>query len=291
MSEWVVGFVGTGLLGYPMAERLAAEGNEVHAWNRTLEKALPLRDEGVVVSKDASDVFERAPITILMLSDAAAIREVLFERVGTERLAGKTLVQMGTIGPWESRDLAKELRALGAEYVEAPVLGSIPEARAGRLIVMCGSSRDQFERLSPLFEVFGPGPRYVGEVGAAATLKLALNHLIAAHLAAFSQSLGLVRRSGLSIDLFMEVLRNSSLHAKVFDKKLPLLLERDFSNPHFPTKHLLKDLRLFHRAASDAGVATEAASSLVGVLERAVDLGVGDLDYSSLYVAIDPAEE
>lgn len=289
--ERAIGFLGTGLLGFPMAERLVRGDYQVHAWNRTLEKAEPLAQVGVDVCETASDAVSKAQIVVLMLSDAQAIEEVLFDRVGTTKFAGRTIVQMGTIGPDESQRFAHDLGIAGCVYLEAPVMGSIPEARAGKLIVMCGGEEEVYRRLLPLFETFGPDPRYVGPVGSAATLKLALNHLIAAHIAAFSQSFGLVRRSGGSVDLFMDVLRRTSLYAPVFDKKLPLMLRREFADTHFPTKHLLKDVRLFERAAGHLGLRTDLSETLVSLLRRSLELGTGEMDYSSLYLALDPKDE
>lgn len=284
-----VGFIGTGLLGAPMAERLAESGRKVVAWNRTLRKAEPLREAGVEVAADPARVFEAADPVLLMLADAAAIEDVLFQRVGADRLAGKTVVQMGTIGPRESLAFRDRLQEAGARWVEAPVMGSIPEAEAGQLTVMVGCEPSEMDALAPILDVFGPVYR-IGAVGSAATLKLALNHLIAAHATAFSASLAVVRRGGLDPSLFMTILRRTNLHAPLFDKKLPRMRARRYDAPHFPAKHLLKDARLFRETAAEAGVPVHAVDGVLTLLRQAVDSGLGDLDYAAVYEALDPLQ-
>ena len=119
---------------------------------------------------------------------------------------------------------------------------------------MVGGTEDQFAALAPLFRSLGREPRFVGAVGKAAALKLALNQLIAAETLAFGLSLGLIRRAGISVDTFMTILRESALYAPTFGKKLPRLLKRDYHHPNFSTRHLLKDVRLFVREAGARGL-------------------------------------
>lgn len=284
-----VGFIGTGLLGTPMAARLARAGRRVVAWNRTASKAEALRASGVDVRGGPDEVFEAADTVLLMLADAAAIEEVLFGRVGAARLRGKRVVQMGTIGPGESVAFRERITGSGGRYVEAPVMGSIPQAEAGELIVLVGCEPDEMEDVRPILRDFGPVHR-IGPVGAAATLKLALNHLIAAHATAIAGSLALVRRAGLDGDLFMDILRRTNLYAPMHDKKAPLMRQRSYDHPHFPTRHLLKDARLFRDTAREAGVEVCAVDGIVEVLRQAVEAGFADLDYASVYEVVDRVE-
>lgn len=283
-----IAVLGTGLMGGPMAERLAAKGHRVLAYNRTAAKAKILEASGVRVVDSAAEVLRAATHAILMLSDAEAIREVLFRGEARVALADRTVIQMGTILPGESRQLAKDLAAVGAECFEAPVLGSIPEVRESRLIVMVGGSRAQFETNQALLRCFGPKPVLVGPVGQAAALKLALNQLIATLTTAFAYSLGLVRREGIDVDVFMQLLRGSALYAPTFDKKLQRMLDRDFEGPNFPTKHLLKDVRLMLEQGRRQGLRTDALAGVERILESALADGLAEQDYSALYNAVDP---
>jgi 3-hydroxyisobutyrate dehydrogenase len=132
--------------------------------------------------------------------------------------------------------------------------------------------------------------RLIGPVGNAAVLKLALNQLIAAEMAAFALSLGLVRRAGVDVENFMAVLRKSALHAPMFDKKLPRLMERNYQQPNFSTRHLLKDVELALSAAETAHLSTDGLRGIRTLITDTLALGLGDVDYSALYEKIDAAE-
>lgn len=280
-------WLGTGLLGGPMAVRLAAAGHEVVAWNRTAAKVEALRAQGVHGAATAAAAMARADCVVLALQDAAAITSVLFTQETSATLRGRTVIQMGTIGPLESVQLATLLEACGSSYIEAPVLGSIPQAASGTLLVLVGSTSAQFAQWRGFLAAFGPDPVHVGAVGQAATLKLALNQLIASLTAAFSFSLGLVQRSGLDVDLFMCILRQSALYAPTFDKKLARMRQRDFSAPNFSTHHMLKDVRLILDAGRRLGLETAAVAGIESILVRALECGHADSDYSSLYEGVD----
>lgn len=277
-----VSFLGTGLLGAPMALRLASTGLEVTAWNRTAAKARALAEAGLSVAPTPAAALAASPVAILMLADAPAIQEVLFGAEARLALAGKTVVQMGTIGPDESRKLAAEVAAAGGEWVEAPVLGSIPQADSGTLQVMVGGTAEQAGRLAPLLSRLGRDVRHVGAVGQAAALKLALNQLIGSLTAAFATSLAAVRAAGLDHGLFMEILRPSALYAPTFDKKLGRMLEREYANPTFPLKLLRKDLALFVAAARGAGLEPRVPAAVLACVEAAMGAGHGDDDYAAI---------
>jgi 3-hydroxyisobutyrate dehydrogenase len=230
----------------------------------------------------------QADLVLLLLTDAPAIHSVLFSPACSAALSGKTIVQMGTIDSNESLEIEREAKRWRGTYCEAPVLGSLAEAKAGTLLVMVGGTQDQFAALAPLFRSLGREPRFVGVVGKAAALKLALNQLIAAETLAFGLSLGLVRRAGISVDMFMTILRESALYAPTFGKKLPRLLKRDYHHPNFSTRHLLKDIRLFVREAGARGVTTRPLEGMASLLEAAIAQGLGEADYSGLYDLLDP---
>jgi 3-hydroxyisobutyrate dehydrogenase len=197
---------------------------------------------------------------------------------------------MGTIAPSESLELDAGLAEHGAGYLEAPVLGSIAEASGGRLVVLVGASPERFERWLPLLRTFGPNPRLVGPPGHAAALKLALNQLIATITTAYALGLGMVRRSGVDLELWAEIVRGSALHAPTFDKKFDRMVERDFLPANFPARLLLKDLRLIADQAHQLGLFAPFLGGLVAIVERTVDMGFGEADYSSLAAAVEAAD-
>jgi 3-hydroxyisobutyrate dehydrogenase len=176
---------------------------------------------------------DQADCVVIMLADMAAIHAVLLTPASLAVLRGKTVIQMGSIAQEESLALQAEIERVGGSYCEAPVLGSLAEAQAGTLFVMVGGTEEQFVQWGPLFRSLSREPRLAGPVGKAASLKLALNQLIAAEISAFALSLGLVQRAGVPVDTFMAILRESALFAPVFEKKLPRLLTRGYQHPNF----------------------------------------------------------
>jgi len=171
-----VAFLGTGLLGFPMAERLLENRVPLTVWNRTRTKAEPLAERGAAVADSPREALRGADIVILMLTDFPAIRKVLLGPEVLPLVQGRVVVQMGTIAPAESLATAEAVEEAGGRYLEAPVLGSIPQARAAELMVLAGGDAAHLEEVRPVLACFGP-LRHIGGVGDAAALKLALNQL------------------------------------------------------------------------------------------------------------------
>jgi 3-hydroxyisobutyrate dehydrogenase len=277
--------IGTGLLGSEIAIRLQDRHFEVSAWNRSPKKASALATVGIRACATVADALAASDAALLLLSDAAAIRAVLWPADGSEPppLGDRILVQMGTIAPADSRELCRDVERAGGQYLEAPVLGSLPEARSGRLIVMAGGDLGLYERCLPIFEALSEQPQRIGEVGQGAALKLAMNQLIIGLTATFSYSLGLVREEGIDVEQFMALLRQSALYAPTFDKKLDKYLSHEYGQANFPLKHLRKDLGLFRSVAEQSTMDTAPLAALEAILQRTVEQDLGDLDYSALY--------
>jgi len=286
-----VALIGTGRMGRPMAERVLAGGHQLVVFNRSRNKAKPLRSSGALIAASAAEAVDSAECVILMLADGAAIREVFFNSEPTANLHDRTVIQMGTISPADSVAFEKKVLGLGGEYLEAPVLGSIPEASAGKLLIMVGASKPQFDKWSTLLECFGSEPLLIGEVGKAAAVKLALNQLIASLTVGFACSLGLVQSLGIEAGLFMKILRRSALYAPIFDKKLKLMLDRDYGIGNFPSKHLFKDVALFHAAAQTVNLETIGIEAIHRLLEITLEKGYADGDYSALFEAVSPVRQ
>ncbi|WP_413164956.1 NAD(P)-dependent oxidoreductase [Capilliphycus salinus ALCB114379] len=282
-----VGLMGTGLMGQPMTLRLIEANFEVMAYNRTASKLEPLKASGVQVVDAPQSLIAVSECIILMLADASAIETVLLSPESQQELSGKTVIQMGTIAPAESRSIAKRVKEAGGDYLEAPVLGSIPQVKSGTLQVMVGATEAQFQKWYDLLKVFGE-PVLIGSVGAAAATKLALNQLIAALTSAFGLSLSFVENQGADVEKFMQILRESALYAPTFDKKLQRMQEGDYANPNFPTKHLLKDTNLFLKEADELGLNGSSLEGVKSLIEVALKLGKAEDDYSALFEAIKP---
>lgn len=273
-------WLGTGLMGRPIAERLIAKGYSVWVWNRTPAKIRALQEQGAQLTATPAEAVAQSQIAFAMLSDFAATCEVLRET----SLSGKTLVQMATIAPSESQKLADLVARAGGAYLEAPVLGSIPEAKAGTLLLMVGGEKSVYSQLYPFLECLGQ-VHYLGEVGKASALKLALNQLIASLTAAFATSLAFAQEHQVALDIFMEILRKSALSAPTFDKKLGRMLAHDYQNPNFPTEHLIKDIDLFRQEAKATD--TRMIEAVRDLYARALATHARE-DYSCVFEAVFP---
>jgi 3-hydroxyisobutyrate dehydrogenase len=288
MAKPTIAIFGIGLMGAPITVRLLDAGYKVVVWNRTPGKTETLVQIGALEAETAAQAVQSADVLITWLADKVAIQEVLFPAERASLLEGKTILQMGTIGPLHSRGIEDAAIAHGAEYLEAPVLGSIPEATKGTLLVMVGSSPEQYEKYLPLLKVFGENPIHIGEVGQAAAMKLAFNQLIAGLTASFSLSLGLIQEEGVRVEQFMDMLRDSALYAPTFDKKLVRMLERDYENPNFPVRHLLKDTDLFLDTAAEHGLTTVCLEGVRDTVAIAMAKGLAETDYSAINEVIHP---
>lgn len=285
-----VAFLGTGLMGQPMAQRLLAANIPLIVYNRTPGKLEPLKAAGAEIAPKPYQAIRGADCIILMLTNAAAIYSVLLSDRSYGAIAGRSIIQMSTITPTESKEIQDAVMAAGGEYIEVPVLGSIPEAKAGKLILMVGAYREQYQRHLELLKHLGPEPVLVGKVGTAMALKLAMNQLIASMTTAFALSLGFVQRHGIDAEQFMQILRNSALYAPTFDKKLTRMVDGNYDNPNFPTKHLLKDTDFFIEEAKLADLNVRSIEGVREIVEMAMKMSFEYADYSSIFAAIQSGE-
>lgn len=282
-----IAILGGGLMGQAIAQRLLSEKWSVALYNRSLEKISHLATSGAVTTDNADTALSDADVVLLTLTDAEAVNSVL-DTVSPSLFQDKVIIQMSTITSEESINIDSSCTQLGADYLECPVLGSQPEAREGKLILMAAGEEVLFHKMLPLLRTLGPNPHFIGPLGYAASLKLAMNQLIAGLTSSFALSLALVEAQGIDSEQFMEILRNSALFAPTFDKKLARMQNRDFKNPNFPTKHLLKDTHLFLHVAENYRLDTSSLEGIEALLDRTCDLGLEDADYSALFAAISP---
>ncbi len=282
-----LGFIGTGLMGRPMAGRLLDAGHQLTVFNRTRSKAASLAERGAAVAVDPASVFAVSEATVLMLTGGPAVAAVLGGDGPAPDLAGRTVIQMSTIGPDESLAFEERVRTAGGDYLEAPVLGSTPQAEQGELLILAAGPEARIERWREVLAVLGK-PTRIGDLGQGAAVKLALNQLIASLSAAYAYSLGLAERRGVAPERFMEILRGTVLYAPTIDKKLPRLLERNFDDPNFPVKHLQKDVDLALEEGRKQGLGTDALEGVRRILERTMEGGLAEADYSALYETVNP---
>lgn len=275
-----VSLLGTGLLGTAIAQRLLDRGLDVHVWNRDASRLGPLVDQGATPILDLHDAALNRDAVITVLRDGNVTAEVV-RSLGP--LAQATVIPMGTMGVKESQNLAAQVIRQGGDYLEAPVLGSRPQALSGTLLVMAGGTATAFTRQQDLLAQLSQQPIHVGDVGSGAATKLALNQMIASLTHSFSLALRLIQQSGVPVETFMKILRPSALYAPTFDKKLQRMLDQHYSDPNFSTALLRKDLRLFLEESATAGLQASGLQGLASLLDEAQGGDLDDQDYCALH--------
>ncbi|GGO49107.1 NAD(P)-dependent oxidoreductase [Streptomyces lasiicapitis] len=283
-----VGFIGLGVMGQPMALQLARSGARLIVWNRTAAKCAPLRAAGARVAATVDEVFEEAPVVILMLASNAAIDSALgrdTEAFGP-RVAGHTIVHMGTTSPEYSRDLAADVRAAGGRYVEAPVSGSREPAEAGQLVAMLAGEAEDVAAVRPFVEPMCKETFLCGQVPDALLMKLAVNLFLITTVTGLAESFHFAERQGLDTKLFLNVLDAGPMASGVSRMKSPKLLSGDFG-VQAAALDVLTNNRLVAEAARSSGVASPLLDVCHRLFADTVALGHGGLDMVAVLRAIE----
>lgn len=199
MARPRVGFIGTGLIGTPMVERLLECGLSVTVWNRTPDKATPLVAFGATVAESPRALAESCDIVCLCLTNTAAVHEVVFGAHGIDAVlrVGQLVIDLSSIAPDATREMAERLAsACGARWIDAPVSGGLPLARAGRLIVFAGGEAEDIARAAPLFEALAQRVTHMGGHGAGQLAKSCNQMIVACNLVTIAEMLVFASQSG-----------------------------------------------------------------------------------------------
>eukprot|EP00466_Bigelowiella_natans_P020597 jgi/Bigna1/73544/fgenesh1_pg.24_\ len=284
-----VSFIGAGAMGIPMAIKLLENGHSVSMWNRTLSKCNPVKEKGAkVFSTPDAAVRDGGDIVFIMLSACKAIQAVLGNPRVLESIRGKTVINMSTIAPDESEAFAKMVEESGGTYVESPVSGSVPHVQKGSLLIMaCARKEKTVKNLSHLLSIWGT-VKYLGNITASATYKIAINQMLAANTTALAFSLGYIRRSGLDTKAFMDIIQGGILSCPYYNFKYPAMRDRKFTPTNFSSNLFLKDVNLAIEDGKKKGLLTASVEGVAAVTKAAIRNGLGNSDFSSLYNAIDP---
>jgi 3-hydroxyisobutyrate dehydrogenase-like beta-hydroxyacid dehydrogenase len=278
-----VGFIGLGLMGTPMAERLLAAGYPVTVWDRTEEKAAPLVAAGAKRAATPAAAVRGADFVLVMVSDDAAFDAVLFGEAGMARSMkrGSMLINCSTTSPGINYRAATALRNMSVRFLEAPVMWSVQAAREGKLQVLVGGSRNDFARAQPLLAAFGPQVHYIGDVGKGATMKLACTLMLATMTQVFAEFFVLARKAGIPFETLMEVLHAGPLESPVY-RFAEQAIVNPGGRPNCYLKHMVKDVNLALDLGRNLDVPMPLVSSVRQMLTCAKNLGRGDADASSV---------
>lgn len=281
-----VGFLGTGLMGRPMAERLLAAGFAVTVWNRTAAKAEPLREHGAVLAATPTEAVAGADIVCIIMENAASIETVLFHPELLACLApGTVVVDMTSLHPASARSNAERLDKIGVKYLDAPVSGGPSGAAEGTLAVMVGGDANAFSQAKPVLSCFGCAV-HVGPAGSGQITKLGSQIISGTALAAVAEALLLFTETGVAVDRAREALFGGFADSKILRLHGKRMIVRDFE-PGGHIRTFLKDLNAAADIARDVGLELKVAETSRALFKALSDAGHGENDIAAMALEIE----
>ena len=276
-----IAFIGTGLMGGPMARCLLREGFPLKVWNRTHSKAESLKELGATVLDSPSEAVKDAKVLITMLKDGPAVDEVVFRQgVATDLPPGSIHVDMGSIGLDQAVEHGERHAIRGIRYLDAPVSGGTKGAKAGDLAIMVGGDSETFAEVVPVFEAMGR-PTHVGPTGCGQLSKLANQVIVAITIGAVSEAFILAGAGGADRSKVRDALQGGFASSRILSEHGLRMVNRDFE-PGGPAKFQVKDLVNALRAAERLGLDLPITKLLHRLFEDMVQSGGAELDHAGL---------
>jgi 2-hydroxy-3-oxopropionate reductase len=282
-----LGFIGLGIMGAPMAAHLIAAGHEVFLISRSQVSAALLTGKAVAC-KTIEEVATGADIIFMMLPDTPDVAKVLFGEggVATANLKGKTIVDMSSISPMDTKQFAQKINALGADYLDAPVSGGEVGAKAASLTIMVGGPEAVFENVKPLFELMGKNITLVGGNGDGQTCKVANQIIVALNIAAVGEALLFASKAGADPARVRQALMGGFASSRILEVHGERMIKRTFA-PGFRIGLHQKDLGLALAGAKTLGVALPQTAGAAQLMQVCAANGMQDLDHSALVKALE----
>lgn len=288
MPDTPIGFIGTGLMGYPMARNLLRAGFPVTVYNRTRAKAEPLAAEGAVIVDSPRAVAERSEVVITIVSDTPDVLHVILGERGVHEAArpGMVVIDMSTISPRVTREIAATLLDHDVEMLDAPVSGGVNGAIEGTLSIMVGGKPEVFERCRPIFEAMGKKIVYCGGNGQGQMVKLCNQIAIVSNLVAAAEAVTFAKKAGVDPMTMIEAVGAGAAGSWVINVLGPKMASHDFA-PGFMIKLQQKDLRLVMQAASELSVSLPGAALAHQLFAAVEATGGGDLGTQALVTVLE----
>jgi len=247
-----IGWIGLGTMGTPMSQRLLKAGYPVSVYNRTSGKADQLISQGADVALSPEQLMKQTDVIIIMVSDDKAIKDIFEAKNGLLKsgLRDKIIINMSTVSPEISKEMAGKCLQQANHYLDAPVSGSLKQAESGELVIMVGGDVNDFTAVKPILDVLGKLTIRVGESGAGNTAKLAVNTLLGIMSQGLTESIVFARENGIETQDLLNIIHNSAMGNTYFKIKGDAILQNNF-RPAFALKHIAKDLRLARACGLD----------------------------------------
>ena len=283
-----IAVLGTGRMGSAMALRLIDQGHTLTVWNRSRDKAQAVIDAGAHWADTPAKAVEASEVILSVLTDAKAIASAYESAQGalSAPAAGKLFIDMSTVRPETPIALAKKVHALQAAFVECPVGGTVTPAREGKLLGLAGASAADFARAKPVLEQLCRRVEHVGEVGAGASMKLAINLPLLVYWQALGEALALAAPIGMSPERVMDILADTSGAPTILKMRAGAIVSalegKDLGPAHFNIDSIRKDLRTMVEEAHSLGYTLPTAQAALGVYNDASQGGLGQGDGTQL---------
>jgi 3-hydroxyisobutyrate dehydrogenase-like beta-hydroxyacid dehydrogenase len=279
-----LGFIGLGVMGSQMVNRLLSKGHAVTGYNRTRSKAQWLIDKGMKWADSPRAVAAAADVTFAMVTNSAAIASVTEGPDGilAGLSAGKIFVDISTVSPSVSRALAAKVREKGADMVDSPVSGSVITLQEGKLSVMVGGRQETFERVKPLLLDIGPKVTHVGDNGLALAMKIAVNLSLAVQMMAFSEGVLLAEKSGIARETAVDVLTHSAVASPMIQYRGPFVLKQP-DEAWFDVNMMQKDMLLALELGRQLDVPLPTTAVSNEFLTAARGMGMAKLDFAVMF--------
>jgi len=278
-----VGFMGLGIMGTPMAANVLKAGYPVMVYNRTPEKAEPLVKQGAGLALSPKALVKTADVVIAMVTGPEALGDLLWgpDGAGGAFSHNKVFINMSSVPPRYTRELAGELEPSGVTFIDAPVSGTKKPAEDGTLVILAGGPEDQIKMLSPLLLAMGKKVIYCGPAGQGSMMKMFINLLLGLMMEGFAEALNFGRLGGLDMEAMLDTVFSGAMNSPMFQVKAANLREKDYP-PAFPLKHLAKDAKFVVDTAFELGAPVPAGQVLLQLYRTGVAQGWGDEDISAI---------
>ena len=278
-----IGFIGLGKMGTPILGNIMKKYDVKGVYNRTRTKSEPFGELGLRIYDSPGLLAANCNIVFTMLTDSEAVESVIFGPTGIYGYinSGSLVVDLSTIHPEKSREIAGRLAEKGVYFIDAPVIGSVQVAEKGELTIVAGGPKEVFERIRGVIETFGSNIFYMGENGSGLRMKLVNNMVMGANLAVISEALTFGQNLGIDPENLIEVLASGAAGSNILDLKKESLLGGDFL-PQFLLAHEYKDLNYAMDVARRARSPVPIGSLSTQFYAAAMAIGLGNLDFSAV---------
>jgi 3-hydroxyisobutyrate dehydrogenase-like beta-hydroxyacid dehydrogenase len=278
-----IGFMGLGIMGTPMSANLLKAGYPVMVYNRSPEKADPLVKQGAALSSNPEALAKAVDVVVAMVTGPEALNNLLWGANGAAGAlnSSKIFINMSSVSPQYTRELAARLEPTGVMFIDAPVSGTKKPAEDGTLVVLAGGPQDKVKELEPLLLSMGKKVVHCGPAGQGSMMKMFINLLLGIMMGGFAEVLNFGRLGGLDMDAMLETVFAGAMNSPMFQVKAANMKEKNYPTA-FPFKHLTKDLKFLVDTAYELKAPVPLGQILLHLYSAGVAQGWGEEDISAI---------